>query len=65
MTDLQIYLTLVTFAVVIGVIALDLIDMMVAGLLGVCILLVLGIIEADDLAAALRIAAGPLSLICR
>lgn len=63
MTDLQIYLTLVTFAVVIGVIALDLIDMMVAGLLGVCILLVLGIIEADDLAAALRIAAGPLSLL--
>jgi len=63
MTDLQIYLTLVTFAVVIGVIAFDLIDMAVAGLLGVCFLLVLGILDNYDLVAAYRTAGAPIALL--
>jgi Na+/H+ antiporter NhaD/arsenite permease-like protein len=63
MTDLQISLTLITFAAVIVVIAFDLIDMAVAGLLGVCILLVIGILEDDDLVAAFRTAAGPIALL--
>jgi len=63
MTDLQIYLTLVTFAAVILVIAFDLIDMAVAALLGVCILLVSGILGDDDLVAAYRTARGPIALL--
>lgn len=63
MTDLQIYLTLITFAAVIVVIALDLIDMAVAGLLGVCILMVLGILGDEDLVAAYRTAGGPIALL--
>lgn len=63
MTDLQIYVTLVTFAAVIVVIALDMIDMAVAGLLGVCILLVLGILGDDDLVVAYRTAGGPIALL--
>ena len=63
MSDLQIYLTLITFAAVIVLIAFDLIDMAVAGLLGVCILLILGILEDDDLVAAFRTAGGPVALL--
>jgi Na+/H+ antiporter NhaD/arsenite permease-like protein len=63
MSDLQIYLTLITFTAVIVLIAFDLIDMAVAGLLGVCILLVLGILEDDDLVAAFRTASGPVALL--
>jgi Na+/H+ antiporter NhaD/arsenite permease-like protein len=63
MSDLQISLTLITFAAVIVLIAFDLIDMAVAGLLGVCILLVLGILEDDDLVAAFRTAGGPVALL--
>ena len=63
MSDLQIYLTLITFTGVIVLIAFDLIDMAVAGLLGVCILLILGILEDDDLVAAFRTAGGPVALL--
>jgi len=63
MSDLQIYLTLITFTGVIVLIAFDLLDMAVAGLLGVCLLLVLGILEGDDLMAAFRTAGGPLALL--
>jgi len=63
MSDFQISLTLITFAAVIVLIAFDLIDMAVAGLLGVCILLVLGILEDDDLVAAFRTAGGPVALL--
>jgi Na+/H+ antiporter NhaD/arsenite permease-like protein len=63
MSDLQIYLTLITFTGVIALIAFDLIDMAAAGLLGVCILLVLGILENDDLVAAFRTAGAPLALL--
>jgi len=63
MSDLQIYLTLITFTGVIVLIAFDILDMVVAGLLGVCILLVLGILEGDDLMAAFRTAGAPLALL--
>ena len=63
MSDLQIYLTLIIFTGVIVLIAFDLLDMAVAGLLGVCLLLVLGILEGDDLMAAFRTAGAPLALL--
>jgi len=63
MSDLQIYLTLIVFTGVIVLIAFDLLDMAVAGLLGVCLLLVLGILEGDDLMAAFRTAGAPLALL--
>lgn len=63
MTDLQIYLTIGVFAGVVLLIALDLIDMAVAALLGVSILLALGILEGDDLRAAATTAGGPLALL--
>lgn len=63
MSDLQIYLTIGVFAGVILAIAFDLIDMVVAALLGVCILLALGLLDSNDLTAAAVTAAGPLSLL--
>lgn len=63
MTELQIYLTVAVFAGVILLIAFDVIDMAVASLLGVCILLALGLLNADDLLEAARTAGGPLSLL--
>lgn len=63
MTDLQIYLTVAVFAAVILVIALDLIDMAVAALLGVCVLLALGLLDQQDLVEAMKVAGGPLALL--
>lgn len=63
MSELQIYLTLGIFATVILVIALDLLDMMVAALLGVCALLALGLIDTGGITAAMRVAGGPLALL--
>lgn len=63
MSDVQIYLTLTTFAAVIVLIAFDVIDMAIAALLGVCILLILGILEDDDLVAAFRTAGAPVALL--
>ena len=63
MTDLQIYLTLAIFATVILLIAFDVIDMAVAALLGVCAMLALGILTANDLMEAMRTAGGPLALL--
>lgn len=63
MTDLQIYLTLAVFTAVILVIAFDLLDMMVAALLGVGILLAAGILTDSDLVSAVRMAGGPLALL--
>lgn len=63
MTETQIYLTVAVFAGVILVIALDLIDMAVAALLGVCILLVLGLLDQQDLVEATKTAGGPLALL--
>jgi Na+/H+ antiporter NhaD/arsenite permease-like protein len=63
MTDLQIYLTVAVFAGVILLIAFDVMDMAVTSLLGVCILLALGLLNTDDLAAAASTAGGPLALL--
>ena len=63
MTDLEIYLTVAVFAGVILLIAFDLMDMAVASLLGVCILLALGLLTADDLIEASKTAGGPLALL--
>jgi Na+/H+ antiporter NhaD/arsenite permease-like protein len=63
MTDFQIYLTIGVFAAVILLIALDLIEMTVAALLGVSVLLVFGILDGSDLMPIVHTAGGPLSLL--
>jgi Na+/H+ antiporter NhaD/arsenite permease-like protein len=63
MTDLQITLTIAIFGGVILLIALDVVDMAVAALLGVSILLALGILQTDDLIEASKTAGGPLALL--
>ena len=63
MTDLQIYLTVAIFGGVILLIALDVIDMAVAALLGVSLLLALGLLNTDDLVEAMKTAGGPLALL--
>ena len=63
MTDLQIYLTVAIFGGVILLIALDVIDMVVAALLGVSILLALGLLTTDDLLEVAKTAGGPLALL--
>lgn len=62
MSDLQIYLTLGTFAVVIAAIAFDLVDMALATLLGVCVMIAGGILDTRDFLATADSAGGPLSL---
>lgn len=63
MTDLQIYLTLGVFAAVILLIAFDLIDMVVAALLGVSVLMVFEVIDGSDLVPIIDTAGGPLALL--
>ncbi len=63
MSDIQIYLTLGTFAAVILAIAFDVIDMAVAALLGVCLMMTLGLLSGDDLVEAMKTAGGPLALL--
>lgn len=63
MSDWQIYLVIGVFSTVIIVIALDLIDMAVAALVGASLLIALGIIDDTDLIATARTAAGPISLL--
>jgi len=63
MTELQIYLTIAIFGGVILVIALDVIDMAVAALLGVSLLLALGPLTTDDVVEAAKTAGGPLALL--
>lgn len=63
MTDFQIAVTLVVFAVVILAIAVDAIDMMLAALLGSCVLAAFGILGKDDVGAAMATAGGPLALL--
>jgi Na+/H+ antiporter NhaD/arsenite permease-like protein len=62
MSDLQIYLTLGTFAVVIAAIAFDLVDMALATLLGVCVMIAGGILDTKDFLATADSAGGALSL---
>jgi hypothetical protein len=63
MTDFQINLTIAVFAAVILCIAFDLVDMVVAALLGVSTLIVFGILEGSDLMPIVHTAGGPLSLL--
>ncbi len=63
MTDFQIYLTVGIFAGVILLIAFDLLDMTLAALLGVCLLLVLGLLDRADIMDAMATAGGPLALL--
>ena len=63
MNELQITLTLVTFGVVILAIAIDLVDMAVAALLGVCAMIAFGILASNDIVEAMREAGGPIALL--
>ena len=63
MTDFQLYVTLGVFASVILLIALDLIDMTVAALLGVSVLIVFGVLDGNDLMPIVHTAGGPLALL--
>lgn len=63
MTDFQIYLTLSVFAAVILCIAFDVIDMLLAALLGVVVLVVFGILDASDMAQVEHTTQGPLALL--
>jgi len=63
MTDLQIYLTLGIFGAVILAIAFDIVDMMVAALLGVGLMMLFGILTGKEILEAMRTGGGPLSLL--
>ena len=63
MTDFQINLTILVFAAVILCIAFDLVDMVVAALLGVSTLIAFGILDGSDLMPIVHTAGGPLSLL--
>ncbi|HRD90795.1 MAG TPA: SLC13 family permease, partial [Accumulibacter sp.] len=63
MTDFQINLTIVVFVAVILCIAFDLVDMVVAALLGVSTLIAFGILDGSDLMPIVHTAGGPLSLL--
>ena len=63
MTDLQVYITLGTFAAVILAIAFNLVDMTLAVLLGASVLLALGILTQQDIQNSLRTSEGMLSLL--
>ncbi len=63
MTDIQIYLTIGVFASVILLIALDVIDMTVAALLGLSVLVLTGVFDRNDLMETVRVANGPIALL--
>ena len=63
MSELQVIITLVVFGGVILVIALDLIDMMLAALLGVSLLLVFGILDQKDMIEVFNTSGSPLALL--
>src|SRR5512145_1439979 len=63
MTELQIYLTLGIFVAVILVIAFDIIDMLVSALLGVCLMMLLGILNGKEILDAMKAGGGALSLL--
>jgi Na+/H+ antiporter NhaD/arsenite permease-like protein len=63
MSELQVTLTLVIFGGVILVIALDLMDMMLAALLGVSLFLVFGILDNSDMVEVFNTAGNPLALL--
>ncbi|HSD59894.1 MAG TPA: SLC13 family permease [Burkholderiales bacterium] len=63
MTDFQVYLTLGVFAAVILAIAFDLMDMVLAALLGVAVLIVAGVFASQDVINITRSAGGPIALL--
>lgn len=63
MSELQVIITLVVFGGVILVIALDLVDMMLAALLGVSLFLVFGILDQKDMIEVFNTAGSPLALL--
>jgi Na+/H+ antiporter NhaD/arsenite permease-like protein len=63
LSEFNVYLTLGVFAAVILVIAFDVVDMALAALLGVCVLMVFGILGETEIIAATRTAGGPLLLL--
>lgn len=63
MTDFQIYLSFSVFAAVILLIAFDIVDMVVAALIGVSLLIVFGILDRSDMTAIVHTASGPLALL--
>ncbi len=63
MTDLQTYLTLGIFITVILAIAFDVIDMVVAALLGVCLMMLFGILNTKEILGAMHTGGGALSLL--
>ena len=63
MSDLQVTITLLVFAAVILAIALNVIDMAVAALLGVSIMLLFGVFTKQEFLNATQTAAGPIALL--
>lgn len=63
MSQAQIIITLAVFSIVIGLIAFSLLDLVVAGLLGVSVLMVFGILGREEILAATRTGGGALSLL--
>jgi Na+/H+ antiporter NhaD/arsenite permease-like protein len=63
MADFNSILTIIVFAAVILVIAFDLIDMVLAALLGVSALIVAGVFTSQDILNITRTASGPIALL--
>src|SRR5260370_26477327 len=63
MSKLQIIIVLAVFSAVILTIAFNVIDMAVAALVGVCVLILLGILNEQDLLSATDTAGGPIGLL--
>jgi Na+/H+ antiporter NhaD/arsenite permease-like protein len=63
MADFQIYLILAVFVAVILAIAFDVMDMVLAALLGVAILIVAGVFSSPDVVGITRTAGGPIALL--
>ncbi len=61
--SIQNIIIIVVFLGVIAAIAFDVIDMLVAALLGVCVLIFAGIFAMQDILNVTRVAAGPLALL--
>ncbi|MGF6920601.1 SLC13 family permease [Paraburkholderia sp. 40] len=63
MSELQIAIVMAVFSAVILAIAFNVIDMAVAALTGVCVLIVLGILDGQDIVDAGRTSGGPIGLL--
>jgi Na+/H+ antiporter NhaD/arsenite permease-like protein len=62
-TPFQIYLILAVFVAVIVAIAFDVMDMVLAALLGVAVLIVAGVFSSQDVVGITRTAGGPIALL--